>query len=47
MDVEVAQVAYGVHAIPVWDSSWNSYNNAYLIESESHTVLVDFGQLVD
>lgn len=44
MDVEVAQVACGVHAIAVWDSSWNSYNNAYLIESEDLTVLVDCGK---
>ncbi|MBI3975981.1 MAG: MBL fold metallo-hydrolase, partial [Armatimonadetes bacterium] len=39
------QVVEGVYALAVWDASWNSYNNCYIVIGTRDLVLVDTGKL--
>jgi hypothetical protein len=42
--LDVQEVTDGVHAIAVWDSSWNSYNNCYALINDSRVTLIDSGK---
>jgi glyoxylase-like metal-dependent hydrolase (beta-lactamase superfamily II) len=33
-----------IHALAVWDDTWNSYNNCYLIVRDSEVMLIDTGR---
>lgn len=41
MDSVVKEIADGVFAIAIWDSSWNSYNNCYLINRVDDVLMID------
>lgn len=43
-DWKLEQVTNGVHALAVWDESWKSYNDCYVVIQENRTLLVDTGK---
>ncbi|WP_053958894.1 MBL fold metallo-hydrolase [Sulfobacillus thermosulfidooxidans] len=44
MPFVISKVADSVFGIALWDSSWNSYNNCYVINREGKTLLLDCGK---
>lgn len=38
------QVVDNVYVLAVWDSSWNSYNNCYLLLNDEGVILIDTGK---
>lgn len=46
LDYLFEQVRENVFVLAVWDSTWNSYNNCYLIEHEEEVTLIDTGKHV-
>lgn len=44
MGYDVMRVGDNVHALALWDESWNSYNNCYLIGSPTGAIMVDCGK---
>nr|WP_040289214.1 MBL fold metallo-hydrolase [Alicyclobacillus hesperidum] len=44
MGYEVMEIAHGVFGIALWDPSWNSYNNCYLIKRADQFILIDCGK---
>ncbi|MGQ0550826.1 MAG: MBL fold metallo-hydrolase [Armatimonadota bacterium] len=43
-DWNLEQVTSGVYALAVWDESWNSFNDCYVVVRENRTLLVDSGK---
>lgn len=41
MGHEVHEIADGVYAIAIWDPSWNSFNNCYVIKRADHVLMID------
>ena len=44
MDIRFEPVTPDIHALAVWDDSWNSYNNCYIITRNAQVMLVDTGR---
>ncbi|HEY3364832.1 MAG TPA: MBL fold metallo-hydrolase [Symbiobacteriaceae bacterium] len=44
MTNHLAPVEGGAHALAVWDGSWNSYNNCYILATEDGVILIDAGK---
>ncbi|MDI6823172.1 MAG: MBL fold metallo-hydrolase [Bacillota bacterium] len=44
MEYRCERVCPAVHAFAVWDSSWGSYNNCYLVDRGRGSILVDTGK---
>ncbi|MGH2398225.1 MAG: MBL fold metallo-hydrolase [bacterium] len=41
---ELQEVTHGIYALAAWDSSWNSYNNCYVIAGDTGLTLIDSGK---
>lgn len=46
MDYIFEKVKDSVYALAVWDATWNSYNNCYIVLEENGVTLVDSGKAV-
>ena len=44
MDIRFEPITPEIHALAVWDESWNSYNNCYIIVRDSQVMLIDTGR---
>ena len=45
MKYEVTAICQGVHSLAIWDSSWNSYNNCYLLKRDHEVIMIDCGKM--
>lgn len=43
-DYQLEIVTKNVYALAVWDSSWNSYNNCYILTDNGEVTLIDSGK---
>ena len=43
-DYQLEIVTKNVYALAVWDSSWNSYNNCYILTDDGGVTLIDSGK---
>jgi flavorubredoxin len=41
MRVVIEPITSSVHALAIWDESWSSYNNAYVIRRDDDVLLID------
>jgi glyoxylase-like metal-dependent hydrolase (beta-lactamase superfamily II) len=44
MPYEIASITPNLYALAVFDDSWGSYNNVYVLRTEDETILVDSGK---
>ncbi|MED4205771.1 MBL fold metallo-hydrolase [Neobacillus mesonae] len=44
MKTYLEEIAKDVYAFLLWDKSWNSYNNCYLLLENNHYILIDSGK---
>lgn len=44
MKTYLEEIVNGVYAFLVWDESWNSYNNCYLLLEDNNIILIDSGK---
>jgi glyoxylase-like metal-dependent hydrolase (beta-lactamase superfamily II) len=44
MDIRFEPITQSVHALAVWDESWNSYNNCYVLLRDEQVLLIDTGR---
>jgi len=45
MNYIVEKIKEDIYVIAVWDNTWNSYNNCYVIIEEKGTILIDTGKI--
>ncbi|WP_409290817.1 MBL fold metallo-hydrolase [Peribacillus sp. SCS-37] len=44
MDYLLERAGDGIYALAIWDSSWNSYNNCYILLGDKGVALIDCGK---
>ena len=44
MDIRFEPITPDIHALAIWDESWNSYNNSYILLRGAQVILIDTGR---